>query len=61
VPLRQRSDWEVRQERLNTLEARAVEAITNTYGPDFTDDARFWLQKGIEGMRLAVAEEDEAA
>lgn len=42
---------------LDALERRAVEAITNTYGPVHKDDtAAFWAQKGIEGMRLAVAE-----
>lgn len=48
------------QERLDGLEAVAVEAITNTYGPMIqNDEQRFWLQKGIEGMRYAVAVEDE--
>ena len=41
--------------RLDALEAVAVRAITDTYGPMLTDEARGWIQKGIEGMRLAVA------
>ena len=40
---------------LDALEARALEALARTYEcPDFM--ARFWIQKGIEAMRLAVAE-----
>lgn len=45
-------------ERLDRLEARAVEAITRFYEPK-TDEERFWIQKGIEGMRLAIATEHE--
>lgn len=44
-------------ERLDRLEAVAVEAITRTYGPMLDDEARGWIQKGIEGMRYAVATE----
>lgn len=44
---------------LDSLEAKAVRAITDTYGPALSEDARFWIQKGIEGMRLAVALEME--
>lgn len=42
---------------LDALEARAVKVISQTYSP-MSDDitARFWIQKGIEGMRCAVAE-----
>jgi len=42
---------------LDDLERVAVKAIVATY--DIAEDdvtARFWIQKGIEGMRLAVAE-----
>jgi hypothetical protein len=46
---------------LDALERRAVEAITRTYGPVVTEDAAFWAQKGIEGMRFAVAEAKERA
>lgn len=48
-------------ERLDALEAVAVKAIHKTYGPKFSDTERFWIQKGIEGMRLAVALESEEA
>lgn len=47
---------------LDALERRAVDAITRTYGPMVgTDPRRFWIQKGIEGMRLAIAEAQEHA
>lgn len=42
---------------LDQLEARAVEVIARTYdvrNGDMTE--RFWIQKGIEGMRCAIAE-----
>lgn len=42
---------------LDRLEARAVEVVARTYdvrSRDMTE--RFWIQKGIEGMRCAVAE-----
>lgn len=45
-------------ERLDKLEAVAVRSITNTYGP-LGSLERFWIQKGIEGMRYAVAVEGE--
>jgi hypothetical protein len=43
---------------LDALEKRATEAIWALYGEDNMNlpAARFWAQKGIEGMRLAVAE-----
>lgn len=41
---------------LDKLEATAAKAVTNTYGPMIqNDEQRFWIQKGIEGMRYAVA------
>lgn len=46
---------EGQRDTLDALEARAVEAIQRTYEPK-SDTERFWIQKGIEGMRLAVAE-----
>lgn len=45
-------------ERLDKLEERAVGAITQFYQPR-SDEERFWIQKGIEGMRLAIATEGE--
>lgn len=49
------------QERLDALERVAVEAVTRTYGPFGRNDGdlRFWVQKGIEAMRYAVAVENE--
>ena len=44
---------------LDALEAEAVKAIEFTYGSNLTDEARFWIQKGIEGMRWAVADAQE--
>lgn len=44
-------------ERLDRLEARAADVLERTYGPMLDREARGWIQKGIEGMRLAVAEE----
>lgn len=47
-------------ERLDVLERKATKAVTNTYGPAIqSDEQRFWIQKGIEGMRYAVATEGE--
>ena len=43
---------------LDALEAQAAEAVLRTYGR-MSHSARFWAQKGIEGMRLAVAEAKE--
>lgn len=45
-------------DRLDALERRAAEALRSWYGRSLDgDDAAFWAQKGIEAMRLAVAEE----
>jgi hypothetical protein len=42
---------------LDKLEAKAVQALEDMYkigNDDFP--ARFWTQKGIEGMRMAISE-----
>lgn len=44
--------------RLDALEATATRSVATTYGPMLDDMARFWIQKGIEGMRYAVAIEN---
>lgn len=44
-----------RPDLLDDLERVAVEALTRMYGRQ-PRTARFRMQKGIEGMRLAVAE-----
>ncbi len=43
---------------LDKLEAEAVRAINNMYPIQSEDniEARFWTQKGIEGMRYAISE-----
>ena len=45
---------------LDELEKRAVEVVARCYDLSLEGDddltERFWAQKGIEGMRLAVAE-----
>jgi hypothetical protein len=48
-------------QRLDALERVAAQAVENTYGPMLDDEARGWVQKGIEGMRYAVAKENEDA
>jgi NTP pyrophosphatase (non-canonical NTP hydrolase) len=45
--------------RVDQLERVATRAIQNTYGKIKDDAARFWIQKGIEGMRYAVAIEQD--
>lgn len=45
--------------RLDQLENVAVRAIRDTYGRIKDDTALLWVQKGIEGMRYAVAIEQD--
>lgn len=46
--------------RLDKLEKIAVKAIARTYNVrDGDETERFWIQKGIEGMRYAIATERE--
>jgi hypothetical protein len=45
--------------KLDVLEKVATEAVARTYSDgafeDMSVEERFWIQKGIEGMRYAVA------
>lgn len=57
IPLKEHEDF-VARFNLDKLEARAIEALLAAYPPleEHAAIAHFWVQKGIEGMRLAVAE-----
>lgn len=60
IPLKEHEDF-VARFNLDKLEARAAAAVDAAYGSEgMNSTARFWVQKGIEGMRLAVAEQISA-